>query len=68
MIHVEIDFVYACAQPDGADRYFHGTEGWAHGESIDDMKQVVRETTNIQDEIEIVAWRCIPSRQATERQ
>ena len=59
MINVEVDFRIVTPQDDGSDRYAHDTKGWAKGSLPRDLVTLVRENTNIRDEIEIIAWRRI---------
>lgn len=59
MIKVEVSFVMTTHQTDGSDRFFHEAKGWAKDAKDSSLKTLVREVTNIQSAIEIVAWRKI---------
>lgn len=57
MTRFEIDFIIIAGY-DASSR-IHSTKGWARSSLPRDLKVVVRENTNIQDEIEIIAFRAI---------
>lgn len=60
MVKVEIDFVIVDPQDDVSHLYFHEVTGWADDLSDSALKVLVREKTNIQDEIAIAFYRELP--------
>ena len=59
MINVEVSYV---AEETETGPYICTVTGWAKGELPRDLVTLVRETTNIQSHIEIVAHRRVPTR------
>mgnify|MGYP001550270566 FL=1 len=59
MIESEVSFV---ARDTENGNHIQHIEGWAASPAIRDLIVLVREVTNIQSDIEIVAWRRIEDR------
>jgi hypothetical protein len=57
MIKIEATFAITEPQDDGSERFFHDVKGWVKDTSETSIVTLVREVTNVQAAIAIVAFR-----------